>query len=114
MKYSFRLPCPRNEWRLLNMTDTSGTNLFQFLKEDIKKLLQDNTLSVLFTKKDGTQRTMLCTLNTDLLPVADKKEGDEVKKEKKQNEESLAVWDLEKNAWRSFRIDSIVSYKKAA
>jgi hypothetical protein len=96
------------------MTDTTGTNLFQSLKEDLKKLLQNNTLSVLFTKKDGTKRAMLCTLDANLLPVADKKEGDEVKKEKKQNDESLAVWDLEKNAWRSFRIDSVVSYSKVA
>lgn len=96
------------------MTNTSGTNLFQSLKEDLKKLLKNNTLSILFNKKDGTQRTMLCTLNADLLPVVVKKEGDEVKKEKKQSDESLAVWDLEKNAWRSFRIDSIVSYSKVA
>ena len=79
-------------------------------KEHLKKLLHENTLTVCFTKKDGTVRTMLCTLNPSLLPVIEKKEGDEVKKEKKQNDESIAVWDLEKTAWRSFRHDSIVSY----
>jgi hypothetical protein len=93
------------------MTDTTGTNLYQYLKADLKKLLHENTLSVLFTKKDGTQRAMLCTLKADLLPVVDRQEGDEVKKERKESEESIRVWDLEKQDWRSFRIDSIISYK---
>jgi hypothetical protein len=78
-------------------------------KQQLKKLLSENTLSVLFTKKDGTQRAMLCTLIADHLPVVEKKEED-TKVEKKQSEESIAVWDLEKKAWRSFRLDSIVSY----
>jgi hypothetical protein len=79
-------------------------------KDHLKKLLHENTLTVCFTKKDGTERTMLCTLNPSLLPVIEKKEEGEVKKEKKQNDESIAVWDLEKAAWRSFRLDSVVSY----
>ena len=53
---------------------------------------------------------MLCTLKVDLLPVVDKQEGDEVKKERKESEESIRVWDLEKQDWRSFRIDSIISH----
>jgi CRISPR/Cas system-associated endoribonuclease Cas2 len=92
---------------------TTGTNLFESLKADLKKLLHEHTMSVLFTKKDGTQRTMLCTLNPDLLPVVDKQEGDEVKRERKESMDSLRVWDLEKKDWRAFRIDSIVSYIKA-
>ncbi len=79
-------------------------------KETLKNLLSENVLSVIFTKKDGTSRTMQCTLKPEYLPVADKKEGDEVKKQKKQSDESLAVWDLEKKAWRAFRLDSVVSY----
>ena len=93
------------------MTNTSGTNLYEYLQEDLKKLLHEKTMSVLFTKKDGTQRAMLCTLNPDYLPVVDKQEGDEVKKERKESDTSIRVWDLEKKDWRSFRIDSIDSYK---
>ena len=79
-------------------------------KEHLKKLLQKNKLTVCFNKKDGTERTMLCTLSPSLLPVVEKKGEGEIKKEKKQNDESIAVWDLEKTAWRSFRFDSVVSY----
>lgn len=89
---------------------TSGTNLYQYLKEDLKKLLHKKILTVLFTKKDGTKRSMICTLLPEHLPVVDKQEGDEVKPLKKQSEESIAVWDIETKAWRSFRIDSVISY----
>jgi len=93
---------------------TTGTNLYHELKADLKKLLQEKVLTVHFTKKDGTKREMLCTLLPEHLPAIDKQEGDEVKAVKKQSEDSIAVWDLEKKAWRSFRIDSIVSYAPAS
>lgn len=57
--------------------------------------------TVTFTKKDGTERTMNCTLKEDLLPksIAESKT--------KKSNESIAVFDLEKNEWRAFRWDSI-------
>jgi hypothetical protein len=96
------------------INDTSGVNLFESMRNDLKKLLHEHVMSVVFTKKDGTDRTMLCTLLPEHLPAVDKQEGDEVKFLKKQNNESLAAWDLEKKAWRSFRIDSIKSYKASS
>ena len=96
------------------MTETTGTNLYQYLKEDLKKLLLEHILSVTFTKKDGTERTMLCTLKAEHLPVVEKHEDDEAKKDKKQSDTNVAVWDLEKKAWRSFKIDSVVSYKASS
>jgi hypothetical protein len=90
---------------------TTGTNLYEYLREDLKKLLLEHILTVTFTKKDGTQRAMLCTLNPDYLPVVDKQEGDEVKKVRKESDTSIRVWDIEKKAWRAFRIDSVDSYK---
>ena len=89
---------------------TTGTNLFESLRADLKKLLHEHIMSIHFTKRDGTQRAMLCTLKSDLLPVVDKQEGDEVKKERKESIDSLRVWDIEKKDWRAFRIDSIVSH----
>ena len=92
------------------MTDTTGTNLYHELKSDLKKLLLENILTVVFTKKDGTEREMRCTLKAEHLPIVEKHEDDEAKKDKKQSDTSIAVWDLDKSAWRSFRIDSVVSY----
>jgi len=92
---------------------STGTNLYESLKADLKKLLLKNALSVTFKKKDGTERTMNCTLMSQHLPIVEKHEDDEAKKAKKQSDTNLAVWDLDKKAWRAFRIDSIVSYIKA-
>ena len=95
------------------MTDTIGTNLYQSLRADLKKLLLENVMSVTFIKKDGTKREMICTLMVEHLPPVEKQEDNEAKT-KKQSEESIAVWDLEKKAWRSFRIDSINEYKPSS
>lgn len=67
-------------------------------------------VTVKFTKKDGTERKLICTLKEDLMLPYDKK-TDRVKEE---NKETLAVYDIEKESWRSFRLDSILSVEFGA
>ena len=74
----------------------------------ITKLIEGK-LNVTFTKKNGEERTMLCTLMSEFLPETKETE----KEDKKVNEEVRAVWDLEKEAWRSFRLDSISNVQTA-
>ena len=76
-------------------------------REQLKNLLKENVLSVVFVKKDGTERTMLCTLKPDLLPV---QEVTEDTKERKENLDILQVYDTENSGWRSFRLDSIITF----
>ena len=80
-------------------------------KEKLTKLLREGSVEVKFKKKDNSIRNMLCTLSTDYLPKSDLEVKE--KRTKKVNEDTLPVWDLEKEAWRSFRLDSIVEYQKA-
>jgi hypothetical protein len=57
-------------------------------KEWLTGLLRQGPVTVKFKKVDGTERTMKCTLSEDLIlpyPVS------ESKREKKQNDEVLAV-----------------------
>ena len=75
-------------------------------KDTLKANLQNGTGTIVFTKADGSERTMKCTLKSDLLPVVEIKEGAKVKVE---NPEVLSVWDLDNKGWRSFKIDSIIS-----
>ena len=75
-------------------------------RESIKNILTSSTANVVFVKKDGTERSMNCTLMADLLPPQEIKENAQPRKE---NEEVLAVYDLDKRAWRSFRIDAVKS-----
>lgn len=75
-------------------------------KAELKESLSKCFASVTFTKNDGTVREMLCTLMSDHLP---KNTIDENVRHvpRQENDEILAVWDVDKQAWRSFRIDSI-------
>jgi len=70
-------------------------------REDISLLARNNIIRVVFTKADGSERVMKCTLIDQYIPKTEETGT------KKINEEVLPVWDLDVNAWRSFRIDSI-------
>jgi len=77
-------------------------------KDEFKKLLKNTVVTVNFKKKDDTLRKMICTLNEEYLPELEEREN---KKIKSESNEAIAVWDIEKRAWRSFRLDSIVDYE---
>ena len=66
-------------------------------------LLKTNKVQVIFTKSDGTERTMNCTLREDIVVPYEKK----TEKVKQTNEDVLPVWDLDNNAWRSFKLSTI-------
>lgn len=72
----------------------------------LPELLKNNIATVTFTKKDGTERVMKCTLKPDLLPI---QVVNEDKPAKKKSETTIAVFDLEINAWRSISYDSVSS-----
>ena len=61
-----------------------------------------------FTKVDGTERTMPCTLRTDVLPP---QELTEHHKTKVYKPETLSVWCLDKSEWRSFRTANVTHIK---
>ena len=77
----------------------------EYNRGDLVAGLKKSKARVIFNKIDGTQRIMVCTLQQSQLP--DQIDVEEYISERRANEEVLAVWDLEKNAWRSFRIDKI-------
>lgn len=81
------------------------TTTTEFQKENLIDLLSKNVCEVVFTKVDGSERKMLCTLIADKLPVQEEKEV-----KKTPNPNVVPAYDLEKNAWRAFRLDSIKSF----
>ncbi len=83
---------------------------FKLFKKWLTGHLKFGPTTIVFTKKDGTEREMLCTINPELVPQEPIVE-DVIKKEKKVNEDVLPVYDLEAKGWRSFRWDSIKSVK---
>jgi len=76
----------------------------------MKDMLHEGVAEVIFTKKDGTERVMRCTLKPELLPTVEVKESDETKPARATPADSLAVFDVEAQGWRSFRYDSVKEF----
>lgn len=66
-------------------------------------MLKMGPAKVIFTKKDGSERVMNCTLQEEVA-VRDEKKTDRVKT---LNDEVLPVYDIDAKGWRSFRLDSV-------
>jgi len=75
-------------------------------REILVEGLKRNMMKVVFTKANGEERTMLCTLHESILP-----EQPISGIKKKENKDVLSVWDIDANGWRSFRMDSIKDVK---
>jgi hypothetical protein len=70
--------------------------------------LRRNVIEVTFTKVDGTERIMRCTLDPKYMPPKMEPENvQEAHKHNKVNTDVIAVWDIQQNGWRSFRVDSV-------
>ena len=73
-------------------------------QELIENLLKSGSITVTFTKKDGSNRVMKCTLNESLIPSDKVPKGESTRK---HNDAVRPVFDLEINEWRSFTWDSV-------
>jgi len=89
------LPVVDEEW-----TD-EGAELFF---DRIKEILREQEIKITFTKKDGTERVMRCTLDPNKLPV---QESTETSTTRKVSTETMAVFDLDVQGWRSFTKKSV-------
>ena len=78
-----------------------------FNKDNLNELLRNNVATVTFTKVDGSERVMTCTLLKEYIPNAATK-GQNVVSEETTNL-NMSVWDVEAAGWRSFRINSVKS-----
>jgi hypothetical protein len=81
------------------------------LRKKIKTLLHSNVCTITFVKTNGEEREMVCTLLEQFLPLQETNTDNPIEFRRRSSNESVAVWDLEKNDWRSFRYDSITSLK---
>jgi mannitol/fructose-specific phosphotransferase system IIA component len=77
-------------------------------KTNVINMLQTGIVNVKFTKTDGSEREMKCTL-LESIAIPHVKKTD---REKKINDNIISVWDVDKQDWRSFRFDSIISIYK--
>jgi hypothetical protein len=78
-----------------------------FTKENLIDMLRNNIVTVTFTKVNGEERTMKCTLMSEYVPNAPTNNGQVLLQESESK--AVSVWDTEINGWRSFRVDSVKS-----
>lgn len=77
-----------------------------YTKHQLKEFCQNGIVTVVFTKTDGSERTMRATLLPEYVNNG-KTLLQENENKRPENPNVLAVWDVDANGWRSFRIDSI-------
>ena len=82
-------------------------------KQELTEQLLTGVYNVTFTKVDGTERTMPCTLKEDILPPAKQEDPLSQKKVRAINDEVLVVYCTDKNEWRSFRVANVTSVTAA-
>jgi hypothetical protein len=84
--------------------------------DDFKKwtlgLLHDENLNsgvrVTFTKKDGSERKMQCTLLESRIPADKRPKGESESQDSSITGSAVRVFDTEVGEWRSFRWDSVI------
>lgn len=86
---------PTDQW-----TDSEWTTFSDW----IKGVLKMTEVTVTFTKKDGTERIMRCTLDPVQLPASRITENTA---RRKVNQDVIAVYDLDSQGWRSFSVKSV-------
>ena len=75
----------------------------------LKNTMRLSVVKVTFTKKDGTERVMNCTLDESIIPAVVAKvvvEGANTVV-RAVNDDVVPVYDVDAKGWRSFRWDSI-------
>jgi hypothetical protein len=75
------------------------------VREGVKNILRASVIDITFTKADGSERVMKCTLNEEFIPA--REESETPTSVRKVNPDVCPVWDMENQAWRSFRWDSL-------
>ncbi len=66
----------------------------------INKAISENVVVLSFTKKDGSERVMTCSTKDGIIPTDKMPKGES---KRPVSTDSHAVFDLEKQEWRSFR-----------
>lgn len=78
-------------------------------KKNLLDALKRTTVQVTFKKIDSDEiRVMPCTLNKDIL---EKVEANGSVTNINLESDHFAVWSLDKDAWRSFRLNTVVSWE---
>lgn len=92
-----------NPENLKTMTDAEEARLHAWLKS----MLHLGPATITFTKVDGSERVMKCTLEAEKLPPAVPLAEGKTPRKETASTKALRVFDLEKKEWRSFTTKNV-------
>jgi hypothetical protein len=101
-----------------NAAPTVLSSELQLLRNQILTALREGVCSVVFTKSDSTERTMRCTLQAQYLPTFPEPDTVAIPRTnstvaaRPRTPLNVSVWDLEKNAFRSFNLSNIIRWEQ--
>ena len=76
-------------------------------KKELLEHLKLGIVTVTFKKvSDDSLRRMKCSLSRDYIGIQEQTKV--TNNNKKKNDDVVPVWDVDKKAWRSFRMDKII------
>jgi len=78
-----------------------------YKRENIINDLKNHVMEITFTKVNGENRIMRCTLDQRIIPQPVDYNHLEEQHQRQENLNVVACWDVEANGWRSFRVDSV-------
>jgi hypothetical protein len=74
--------------------------------QELRELLHQHEMRVTFTKANGEQRVMPCTLKNDLLPPTPVTEST---RKANTDPDLFKVFCTDRKEWRSFRFERVIS-----
>lgn len=83
------------------------------LNDTLIDVLRSSAVKVVFTKKDETVRTMICTLNPSLIPDEHTPKSGSVTVDE-EDPDYVRVFDIENQGWRSIIFDKVLNFEAAA
>ena len=76
-------------------------------RDQMLEKLRESECRVIFKKVNGEERDMQCTLMESVLPKLQSKPGD---KKRQPNEAVIRAFDINKQEFRSFRVENVISF----
>jgi len=75
-----------------------------FTRDGLIGMLRHNLVTVTFTKVNGDERVMTCTLLNEHIPNSTGEVG-----MRGYTSNTISVWDVNASGWRSFRVENVKS-----
>jgi len=83
----------------------------EYTRNEMLELLRIRKCRVLFTKVNGEERDMTCTLKMAEVPEQHRPKTFSFNEEAEKTSDVIRVFDVNADGWRSFKVDSVKQFE---